>query len=148
MAYYKLNTDGTIQSRSKQVDDTWKPLSELETKENGEYYTYYNEDGTADLEKEMKADMDNLFQSIESSIQKHLDETAKANGGWDNMMSARAGAKPISDTDTDIIKNIKENAHKLDDYYFKVWAKAYELQESMTEVPTVESVLEQLPKFE
>ena len=52
MGYYKLNTDGTIKSRSKQVDNTWLALSELETKEDGSYYTYYNQDGTADLAKE------------------------------------------------------------------------------------------------
>ena len=57
MGYYKLNTDGTIQSRSKQVDDTWLPLSELETKEDGSYYKYYNQDGTPDLVKE-QADID------------------------------------------------------------------------------------------
>jgi hypothetical protein len=54
MAYYKLNRDGTIQSRSKQVDDTWLPLSGLETKEDGSYYDYYNQDGTPDLAKEQK----------------------------------------------------------------------------------------------
>lgn len=57
MAYYKLNIDGTIQSRSEQVDDSWLPLSELETKEDGSYYTYYKEvDGEyqPDLVKEQE----------------------------------------------------------------------------------------------
>ena len=49
MGYYKLNTDGTIQSRSNKADDTWLPLSDLETKEDGSYYKYYNQDGTADI---------------------------------------------------------------------------------------------------
>ena len=54
MGYYKLNTDNTIQSRSKQVDDTWLPLSGLETKEDGSYYDYYKQDGTPDLIKEQE----------------------------------------------------------------------------------------------
>jgi hypothetical protein len=139
MGYYKLNTDGTIQSRSKQVDDTWLPLSKLETKENGEYYTYYNEDGTADLEKEMKADMDNLFQSIESSIQAMIDSQAKELG-YDDINSISKYFRPSSP--------YYEQSVKLGDWVDAVWTKAFELQATMTEVPTVESVLEQLPKFE
>ena len=48
MAYFKLNTDGTIQSANKQHEG-FKPLSELTTKEDGSYYTFYLEDGTPDL---------------------------------------------------------------------------------------------------
>ena len=51
VGYYFRNTDGTIQSRSKQVDNTWFPLSDLETKEDGSYYEFYNLDGTPDLVK-------------------------------------------------------------------------------------------------
>ena len=46
--YYKLNTDGTIQSANKQHEG-FMPLSGLETKEDGSYYEFYNLDGTPDL---------------------------------------------------------------------------------------------------
>ena len=50
--YYKLNTDGTIQSRNKQPDESWLSLDSLEAREDGSYYKYYNTDGTPDLVKE------------------------------------------------------------------------------------------------
>ena len=51
IGYYRLKEDSSIESRSKQVDESWLPLSDLETTEDGEYYTYYKQDGTPDLDK-------------------------------------------------------------------------------------------------
>jgi len=41
MAYFKLNTDGTIQSRTTNPDGTWIKLELLETKIDGTLHTYY-----------------------------------------------------------------------------------------------------------
>ena len=42
---------------------------DLETKEDGSYYTYYNQDGTADTAKIMLEDKANTLQAIESAAQ-------------------------------------------------------------------------------
>jgi len=60
MGYYKLNTDSTIQSANTQIADDWKPLSELQAKEDGSYYTFYGIDGTPDLAKEQSLAEANL----------------------------------------------------------------------------------------
>ena len=41
MGYFKINTDGTIQSRSTQPSEEWLDLSLLATDEDGNYYDYY-----------------------------------------------------------------------------------------------------------
>jgi len=71
--YYKLNNDNTIQSRSKQVDDTWLPLSELETKEDNTFATYYKLDGTIDLEKEAIQELELYKVKVKESILKAID---------------------------------------------------------------------------
>ena len=55
MSYYKLNTDGTIQSANTRHEG-FSPLSELTTKEDGSYYEFYNLDGTPDLVKIAEAE--------------------------------------------------------------------------------------------
>lgn len=55
MAYFKHNEDGTIQSASTKLDASWQPLSLLQRDEEGKFYTFYHEDGSADKEKEKKA---------------------------------------------------------------------------------------------
>ena len=73
MAYYKLNTNGTFQSANKQHEG-FKPLSELTTKEDGSYYTYYNLDGTPDLVAEQEAYLTKLEEEVKQDRYKKLDE--------------------------------------------------------------------------
>ena len=51
MSYFKINQDGTLQSRSKKVDG-WLHLDKLIKDENDELYKYYNltpnEDGNSE----------------------------------------------------------------------------------------------------
>ena len=71
MSYYKLNTDGTFQSANKQHEG-FKPLSELATKEDGSYYTYYNLDGTPDLVAEQEAYLTKLVADGESLVETYI----------------------------------------------------------------------------
>ena len=73
MAYYKLNTDGTIQSRSKQVDNTWLPLSDLATKEDGTLYDFYNEDGTPDIAKTAELEATQAREAFKAQRQEAVD---------------------------------------------------------------------------
>ena len=67
MSYYKLNTDGTIQSANTRHEG-FSPLSELTTKEDGSYYEFYNLDGTPDLVK---------IAQEEATVQAQVDKQAK-----------------------------------------------------------------------
>ena len=116
-----------------------KNISQVELKPDGSYATYYNEDGTINTELELAHDTKNLLQSIESSIQGMLDDKAKE-FGYDNIVAACSYAGYPN--------KYQEEAVKLGTWRSDVWDKAYELQSSMTEVPTVEEVLNQLPKYE
>lgn len=89
--------------------------------------------------------------SFTAHVQTTVDETAKANGSWDNMMSARASAKPILETDSDVAKAMKVNANALESYYFEVWGKAYEIEQDITDgviaIPTLDEFKTMLPMF-
>lgn len=89
--------------------------------------------------------------SMESAIQSLLDTTARANGGWDNMMSARASAKPVLDTDSAEAIAMKTNANALEDWYFKTWGKSYQVQADVEAgtipMPTIDELIAMLPTF-
>ena len=90
-------------------------------------------------------------KAIDNAIQETLDKKAQE-FRWDDMKSARAGAMSIKDTDSDIVRNMKENAQKLTDWYYEVWAYASQLEADVKsgnrEIPTVNEVLEEMPKYE
>ena len=142
MGYYKLNTDGTIQSRSKQVDNTWLPLSDLATKEDGSYYTYYNVDGTPDLAKIMLEDKANTLQAMESAIQEYIDSQAK-NRGYDSIVSACSYAGYTNEFQTEAVS--------LGVWRSAVWTKAYQVQADVEAgtipMPTVDELIAMLPIF-
>ena len=100
--YYFRNTDGTIQSRSKQVDNTWLPLSDLATKEDGTLYNFYNVAGTPDVAKIMLEDKANTLQAMESAIQEYIDNEAKARG-YDNIVSACSYAGYTNEFQTEAV---------------------------------------------
>ena len=70
--YYKLNTDGTIQSANKQHEG-FSPLSELETKEDGTYYQYYNIDGTPDVSKIAELEATQAREAFKAQRQEAVD---------------------------------------------------------------------------
>jgi hypothetical protein len=137
--FYKRNIDGTIQSANTQLDSSWLPLSDLSVDADNNYYKYYNQDGTPNTEKILQEDTKNLLESIESSIQDMLDKKAQELG-YDNIVSACSYAGYDN--------KFQVEAISLGKWRSNVWDKAYELQNSMTEVPTIEEVLSQLPSFE
>jgi hypothetical protein len=142
MGYYKLNTDGTIQSRSKQVDNTWLPLSDLATKEDGSYYTYYNVDGTPDLAKIMLEDKANTLQAMESAVQEYIDSQAK-NRGYDSIVSACSYAGYTNEFQTEAVS--------LGVWRSAAWTKAYQVQADVEAgtipMPTVDELIAMLPIF-
>jgi hypothetical protein len=102
-------------------------------------------------EEQLQKETQEKLQIIMNAIQIMLDTTAKENGNWDNMMSARASAKPILETDSIKAKAMKDNANALEAYYFEVWGKAYaieaEVKEGTRPMPTTDEVLAELPEF-
>ena len=113
------------------------------------YFEYVGEVPTYNIEYQtlvfnddvitVTTDTSKLAELIESRIQTMLDTKAKELG-YDNMVSACSYAGYPN--------KFQEEAVKLGTWRSNVWDKAYELQASMTEVPTIEEVLNQLPKFE
>lgn len=101
-------------------------------------------------EKEVQA-RDQLKVQINSAIQSMLDAKAKEYR-WDDMKSARAGVTPILETDSDVVKAMKQNAMDLTEWYYQVWAKASELEAAVEAgtrtVSTVDDVLGELPIYE
>jgi hypothetical protein len=71
--YYKLNTDGTIQSRSKQPNESWLSLDSLEVTESGEYYKYYNQDGTPDVSKIAELEATQAIEAFKAQRQEAVD---------------------------------------------------------------------------
>ena len=142
MGYYKLNTDGTIQSRSKQPDESWINLDSLEVTESGEYYKYYNVDGTADLARELLEDKANTLQAMESAIQEYIDSQAK-NRGYDSIVSACSYAGYTNEFQTE--------ATALGVWRSAVWTKAYQVQADVEAgtipMPTVDELIAMLPIF-
>jgi len=90
-------------------------------------------------------------KAIDNAIQEALDKKAQE-FRWDDMKSARAGAVSVKDTDSGIVRNMKENAQKLTDWYYEVWAYASQLEANVKngdrEIPTIEEVLLEMPKYE
>lgn len=68
------------------------------------------------------------------------------------MQSARAAVVPIKDSDSDVVKEMKNNAETLTDWYFEVWATAsqiqYDVENGDKEMPSVNEVLVELPAYE
>ena len=154
--FYKLQDNGVLAlgSGTRVPDGFSTDFSLLPVDDSGNLYKYYLKDSEGnylpDFDRIMQEDKDNLINATESAIQKLLDDTAKANGGWDSMLSARGANVPILDTDSDTVKNMKTNAKELSDYYFAVWEKAYAIQadaEANGTIPSTDEVLSQLPVF-
>jgi len=90
-------------------------------------------------------------KAFNNAIQTYLDNKAQEYK-WDNMQSARAGAIPIKDNDSDVVKAMKNNAETLTDWYFNVWATASQIQADVKagnrDMPTVDEVLAELPEYQ
>ena len=110
MGYYKLNTDGTISSANKQHSEEYKPLSELQTKEDGSYYTYYNQDGTPDLVKEQELADIKAYKDLKDAKQlakSTITVTTTAGNTFDgnsearnNMSDAILASETVGQTET------------------------------------------------
>lgn len=123
---------------------------ELETKEDGSYYPHYLADGTRDIETETLETITQAKEDMNNAIQAMLDDKAKEYR-WDDMKSARAGAIPINETDTDVVKAMKTNANNLTNWYYEVWGKASEIEEQVAKnlrvMPTKDELLAEMPVF-
>jgi len=83
MTYYKLNTDGTIQSSSREHEG-FSPMSELTVDAEGNYYSHYLPTGEPDIAKidlvaveatqaEFRAERDVLLAEADIEINKLVD---------------------------------------------------------------------------
>jgi len=103
----------------------------------------------AELEAQAKVELQQ--KEFNDTIQNYLDTKAQEYK-WDNMQSARAAVVPIKDSDSDVVKEMKNNAETLTDWYFEVWATAsqiqYDVENGDKEMPSVNEVLVELPAYE
>ena len=139
--------DGLVEAESAVREDgtllpKHKNLSLVQTKEDGSYYTYYNQDGTADLAKELLEDKANTLQAMESAIQEYIDSQAK-NRGYDSIVSACSYAGYTNEFQTEAVS--------LGVWRSAVWTKAYQVQADVEAVtipmPTVDELIAMLPIF-
>jgi hypothetical protein len=116
-------------------------ISDLETKEDGTPYKYYNEDGTPYFEKIMVEDKANLLNQMETAIQTHIDNQAQTLG-YDDINSIAKYLRPSSP--------FYDECVKLGDWCDACWAKAYEVQMEVEagtrELP--ENIVSELPSYE
>ena len=75
MNFYKVINGKLVSgSGNKAPDDTWETdWSRLDSKEDGSYYTYYNDDFTVNVEKEAKAQAIIDAEAIKKDKQLELD---------------------------------------------------------------------------
>ena len=141
MAYGKLNADGTLSSASKQHEG-FVPLELFETKEDGSFYTYYNDDFTVDVEKEMAEDKANTLQAMESAIQSHIDAQAKKLG-YDNIGSI---GKYLGYDNP-----FRTECEKLGVFNSNCWIKSFEVQTQVEggeiPMPTVDELITMMPEY-
>ena len=106
------------------------------------FYTYYNQDGTADLARELLEDKANTLQAMESAIQEYIDSQAK-NRGYDSIVSACSYAGYTNEFQTEAVS--------LGVWRSAVWTKAYQVQADVEAgtipMPTVDELIAMLPIF-
>jgi len=68
VGYGKLNGNGYLMSSQKKKDDTWHPLVNFEKDSNGDYFRWYNQDGTGNLAKIQAEDEANALKEGEANI--------------------------------------------------------------------------------
>ena len=108
-----------------------KNINQVETKEDGSYATYYNEDGTIDWELETKEQIEKARGDIETEIVKELDRIAKQYR-YDDIKSARASAGvPLDGTETDEEVAIYNEALSLAKWDRVVWAESSRLEQQV-----------------
>ena len=141
------NLEGLVEVESAVREDgtllpKHKNLSLVQTKEDGSYYTYYNQDGTPDTAKIMLEDKANTLQAMESAIQEYIDSQAK-NRGYDSIVSACSYAGYTNEFQTEAVS--------LGVWRSAVWTKAYQVQADVEAgtipMPTVDELIAMLPIF-
>jgi len=109
----------------------------------GDYYKYYNEDLTPNLEKTMLEDKANTLHAMETAIQEYVDNQAKELG-YDDMNSTAKYLRPSSPYYNEAIK--------LGDWCDAVWAEAFtaqnEIESGAIEMLTVSELLSRLPDYQ
>ena len=141
MGYYKLNQDKTIQVANIQHEG-FKPLAELQTKEDGTYYDFYNADGTPNLVEQAKVDKESLIASFKSAYLAEVDKVLQVKD-YDSLATVKLWAD-------DVVFGTEATA--ILDWYKSVISKNYEILNAVEagtiEAPTLEEYLLQLPVYE
>jgi len=65
LGFCKILEDGTINTRSKKIDDNWINISLLETYQDGSYATYYKTDGS--LTEDGKIPIDTVKENLKKA---------------------------------------------------------------------------------
>ena len=141
MAYYKLNTDGTIQSANTKLDDSWSPLSDLDTDDNNNFYHYYNQDGTPDLVKEKELATTATIALFKQAYMSEVDKVLLAKD-YDSLTTVK-----LWENDT----TFGTEATAILDWYKSVIATNYQIlndvQSGVRTMPTMDEYLAELPAY-
>jgi len=87
---------------------------------------------------------DMAYYAMERAVQSVLDTTARANGNWDNMLSARAAAA--------FENSFQSQALTLAVWWAAVWTACHQIladvDANVRPIPTVEELLAELPVYQ
>ena len=104
--------------------------------------THIKENTPIKLPRELS--YEEIKNKLEASVQAHLDSTAKINGNWDSMLSARAAAA--------ITGPFQTQAISLAEWWSAVWDCCYQILADVTEglrpIPTKEELINELPQYQ
>ena len=146
MKFYKVIDNKLVSGSGKSApDDTWlTDWSLLQTKEDGSYYSYYNEDGTIDITKETEAETETLIAQYKSYYLEVFNAKL-AELDYDDI--ATVGVWAIKDG-----SSFQAEAKTLLNWYEAIINKNYELINAVKagtiSTPTKEGYLLELPLYE
>jgi len=155
MAYGKLNEQGQLISTNTQLDDSFQELSLFEIKDEdgngtGEYYEFYNQDGTPDVDKCSAKALEDLVTTGERLVKQYIQDVIDA-------YNKAYGVKFESVYNCTMYKDITDYEHQqfcIDALAFNalVWAETRTIQKDILagniEVPTDEEFIAMLPAYE
>lgn len=142
--FYKI-VDGLLQSGqgTKTPEGFSEDWSIVQTKEDGSYATYYNEDGTINTAKETELAIETARTAVNNAIQTMLDSKAQEYR-YDNMMSVRSYAGYANP--------FQVEAQGMAIWASNCWVKAGQIEAEVVAgtrpILTVDEVLAEMPIYE
>jgi hypothetical protein len=140
--FYKINEDGALASGSGRIIPSGFSTTQPETKEDGKFYDYYNQDGTVNAEKQMEYETNNVLNELESTVEEHINNKAKELGynNIDSIAKYMVEGNPF-----------KDECVELSLWTASCWNTAFNIQQEVLSnsrgIPSKEELLLELPEF-